>query len=234
MDLSAEEVRVLGCLVEKERTTPDQYPLTTNALRTACNQKTNRDPVVDYLERTVDQAMLSLRDRHLARTVLGGGRAAKHRHVLPEAWDLDGAELAVLGVLALRGPQTPGELRARTERMNAFATAEEVVAVLEALASRDVPLVVQLGRRAGQKEDRWAHLLSDEVEPVAELDAGPVPVSDGSWSVARAPAPATDASDGTSALADRVEELESEAAALRAELEALRDRVDRLDDLLGD
>ncbi|MPY92034.1 MAG: DUF480 domain-containing protein [Acidimicrobiia bacterium] len=242
MDLSAEEVRVLGCLVEKERTTPDQYPLTTNALRSACNQKTNRDPVVDYLERTVDAAMLSLRDRHLARTVVGGGRAAKHRHVLGEAWGLDDGEVAVLAVLALRGPQTPGELRGRSERMTPFATPEDVVAVLDALAARDEPLVVQLGRRAGQKETRWAHLLSGETE---EPEPGAwSPVETGSRHEVEAGSRRESVENGESAAAwrgpgegggaeGRVEELESEVAALRDELEALRDRVDRLVDLLG-
>src|SRR5215211_336106 len=136
MDLSAEEIRVLGCLVEKERTTPDQYPLTTNALRLACNQKSGRDPVVDFDERTVDGAMLGLRERKLARTVLGGGRTAKHKHVLGETWGLDDDEMAVLAVLALRGPQTAGELRTRTDRMAALRSPEAVEAVLERLAAR--------------------------------------------------------------------------------------------------
>lgn len=243
MDLSAEEIRVLGCLVEKERTTPDLYPLTTNALRSACNQKSNRDPVVDYLERTVDQAMLSLRERKLARTVVGGGRAAKHRHVLDEAWGLDHGEIAVLAVLALRGAQTPGELRGRTERLAVFDTPEDVVSTLEALAARDDPFVVQLGRRPGQKEARWAHLLAGEAEVPgpAEWDR---PFVDGSTARSSNPSHSFDGEQAQGGVADHrggggvagpsgVEELESEVAALRVELEGLRDRVDRLADLLG-
>jgi len=232
MDLSPEEVRVLGCLVEKERTTPEQYPLTTNALRNACNQKSNRDPVVDYLERTVDQAMLSLRERGYARTVVGGGRAAKHKHVLGEALGLDDAEVAVLAVLALRGPQTPGELRGRTERLHAFDTPDDVVAVLERLAGRGEPLAVALARRPGQKEARWAHLLEGEAAVPTE----------GAWAAADAPPRREvaawgggDSGGGASGggRSDRIEELESEVAALRDELESLRDRVDRLVDQLG-
>lgn len=223
---------MLGCLVEKERTTPEQYPLTTNALRNACNQKSNRDPVVDYLERTVDQAMLALRERKFARTVVGGGRAAKHKHVLDEALGLDDAEIALLAVLALRGPQTPGELRGRTERLHAFDTPDDVVAVLERLADRPEPLAVLLARRPGQKEARWAHLLEGE-------EAVP---TEGSWADAdRAPSPRGEVAappGGREAMAgavplDRVEELESEVAALRDELESLRDRVDHLVDQLG-
>ena len=145
MELTAEEIRVLGVLVEKEATTPEQYPLSTNALTTACNQKTSREPVVSYDQRTVSQTMLLLRPAGLARTVISG-RTEKHRHVLHEAWNLDHAELAVLAVLMLRGAQSPGELRSRTERAHGFASLDEVHDVLDSLAARDEPLVGNIGR----------------------------------------------------------------------------------------
>jgi len=220
MDLSAEEIRVLGCLVEKEKTTPDQYPLTTNSLRLACNQKTNRDPVVDFDERTVDAAMLNLRERKLARTVVGGGRTNKHKHVLGETLDLDDREVSLLGVLALRGPQTPGELRTRTERMVGFDSLDSVVDTLEDLAGRDDPLVVRLERRPGQKEDRYAHLLAGEVQwpaasPIVELGAG-------------------GSAGGRPALAARVDELEEEVRSLTSDLDLLRRQFDQLCDTLGE
>src|SRR5688572_1923869 len=163
MELSLEEIRVLGCLVEKERTTPDQYPLSTNALRLACNQKTNREPIVEYNDVLVDQTMLVLRQSGLARTVSGMGmRASKHKHVLGEAWGLSDQELALLCVLMLRGPQTVGELRGRSDRMSSFVSLGEVETVLGTLAGRPDPLVVRLERRPGQKEERWAHLLTGE------------------------------------------------------------------------
>ena len=136
MQLTAEEIRVLGCLIEKAATTPDQYPLSTNALVNACNQKSSREPVVNYSERVVTEALLLLRPAGLARTVTGGGRVVKHRHVLDEVWGLDPRQLAVLAVLALRGPQTPGELRTRTERYVGFGSLTEVDDVLRSLAAR--------------------------------------------------------------------------------------------------
>ena len=221
MDLSAEEIRVLGCLVEKERTTPDQYPLTTNALRPACNQKSGRDPVVDFDERTVDGAMLGLRERKLARTVLGGGRTAKHKHVLGETWGLDDDEMAVLAVLALRGPQTAGELRTRTDRMAALRSPEAVEAVLERLAARGEPLTARVGRRPGQKDDRWAHLLADEV-------AWPEPVHD-----AADPGTGSSVGGARSGLAQRVDELEEEVRSLSSDLDLLRRQFDQLCEQLG-
>ncbi|MCB0995638.1 MAG: YceH family protein [Acidimicrobiales bacterium] len=167
MELSAEEIRVLGCLIEKESATPDQYPLTTNALVNACNQKTSRDPVVSYDDRTVDAAMLSLRQLGLARTVRGSGRSDKHKHVVLDALSLDQAQLAVLAVLMLRGPQTVGELRNRTERIHAFESLEQVEQALASLSSLNDPLVERLNRQPGQKEERWRQLLGEEVEPPA-------------------------------------------------------------------
>lgn len=223
MELTDAEVRVLGCLIEKELTTPDHYPLTTNALVAACNQKSNRDPVVEYDERTVDTAMLSLREQGLARTITGSGRALKHRQVLAEALQLDEAALAVLGVLAVRGPQTVGELRTRTDRAHAFADLGDVGAVLEQLASRAQPLVVDLGRRPGQKEDRWAHLLSGEVadSPTPSLGAAPSP---------QAAPPAAVAQSRPQTRPDRPDEI----AELRNEIGDLRAQIAALYALLGE
>lgn len=165
LDLSESELRVLAALIEKERATPDNYPLTTNALVSACNQKTSRDPVTSLTEADVDAAMLSLRDRGLARSLRPtGSRSWKHRHVVPEAIPLDDAELAVVAVLALRSAQTSGELRTRTERLHPFDSVEEVESTLEQLARRDPPLVCNIGRGPGQSQDRWVQLLGDTGE----------------------------------------------------------------------
>jgi uncharacterized protein len=162
MNLSAPETRVLGCLLEKQRTTPDQYPLTLNALRLACNQSTNRDPVVDYDDAVLRDALHRLERRGYARLASGrGSRAPKYRHLLAEALPLTGDEHAVLCVLALRGPQTPGELKQRTERMHAFADLDAVHDTLTRLIARE--LVMRLDRRPGQKEERYEHLLSEAV-----------------------------------------------------------------------
>lgn len=162
MDFTAEEIRVLGCLIEKGATTPDQYPLSTNALLNACNQKSSREPVVEYTERMVVEAMKLLRAAGLARTITGGSRVEKHRHVLGEVWSLDEGEQAVLAVLTLRGPQTPGELRTRTDRYVAFDDLAVVDDTLRSLAQRPEPLVIDLGRGPGQSQNRWAHLLAGE------------------------------------------------------------------------
>src|SRR3954465_11038451 len=154
MDLDAAEVRVLGCLIEKQRTTPDTYPLTLNALRLACNQSTNRDPVVDYDEPTIRAALERLARRRFVRLASGHTtRATKYRHMLDDTLSLDSAELAVLAVLMLRGPQTPGALRQRTARLHRFADHDSLDAVLEQLAERD--FVMRLDRRPGQKEQRY-------------------------------------------------------------------------------
>jgi uncharacterized protein YceH (UPF0502 family) len=229
MDLSAEEIRVLGCLIEKERTTPAQYPLTTNALKLACNQRSNREPVVDYEDRTVDSAMLGLRERKLARTVVSGSRMAKHRHVLNEAWDLDDEEVAVVCVLALRGPQTLGELRTRTDRMVEFSSLDHVERVLERLAARGEPLVVNVGRRVGQKEERWAHLLAEEI-------AWPEPPTLGARSSQFSqpgPAPSGGSAGGGGISAERVTELEEDVRSLTSDLDLLRRQFDQLCDQLG-
>lgn len=159
-DLSAVEVRVLGCLVEKEATTPAAYPLTRNALRSACNQSTSRDPVMDVGEQEVESALLSLRDQRLARPVRNpGDRVTKFRHAMPEVWDLDDAETAVLTVLMLRGAQTVGEVRTRTQRLHDFPDVDAVATVLAALAARKSAMATELPRGPGQKETRWLHLV---------------------------------------------------------------------------
>jgi uncharacterized protein YceH (UPF0502 family) len=161
VDLTAEEVRVLGALVEKQRTTPDQYPLSLNALRLACNQSTNRDPVVEFDGPTIRQALERLARRRWVRLASGAGsRATKYRHLLDEELGLGPPEISVLAVLMLRGPQTPGELRARTERLHGFNGSDELRETIERLAERR--LVASLGRGPGQKEERYAHLLTGE------------------------------------------------------------------------
>jgi uncharacterized protein YceH (UPF0502 family) len=160
VDADPVELRVLGCLIEKQRTTPDVYPLSLNALRLACNQSTNRDPVVDYDEPAIRAALESLSRRGWVRLASGAGsRAIKYRHLADEALQLSPGELSLLAVLMLRGPQTPGELRARTERLYRFGMFEELQGALDGMIARE--LVVRLPRRPGQKEERYAHLLGD-------------------------------------------------------------------------
>ena len=169
MELTPVQQRVVGALAEKELTTPDNYPLSMNALLAACNQSTNRDPVVDYDERVVSNALENLKSAGIVRVVYSRGmRVDKYRHVLPEALGVDGAGLALLTVLLLRGPQTVAELRTRTERMHAFAGPAEVDAGLDGLARRDPVLVALLARRPGQKEPRWMHLLAGDAGDAAE------------------------------------------------------------------
>ncbi len=161
VDADAVEIRVLGCLIEKQRTTPDAYPLSLNALRLACNQSTNREPVVEYDESTIRAALERLSRKGWTRLASGAGsRAAKYRHLLDDAIGLSGEEISVLAVLMLRGAQTPGELKQRTERLHAFATLDEVVAVLERLSERE--LVARLERRPGQKEERFEQRLGGD------------------------------------------------------------------------
>jgi uncharacterized protein len=199
MDATGVELRVLGCLIEKQRTTPDTYPLSLNALRLACNQATNRDPVVEYDEETIRVALASLSRRGWARLASGpGSRVVKYRHLLDEALGLSHAELSLLGVLMLRGAQTPGELKQRTERLHPFASLDELDAVLERLIERE--LVARLPRRPGQKETRYEQLLG------ADAASPPAPDS-------------VETEDG------RLEALEKRVAALEAELAGLRDAV---------
>ena len=189
MDADPAELRVLGCLIEKQRTTPDVYPLSLNALRHACNQSTNRDPVVAYDEPTIRDALQRLSSRGWARLASGrGSRAVKYRHLFDEALGVSGAEISLLAVLMLRGPQTVGELKSRTERLHRFDSTAEVDETLRGLAERE--LVVRLERRPGQKEERWSQLLGGDGEA--------------------APAPVT-----ADPLEERVRRLEEEVAELR-------------------
>jgi uncharacterized protein YceH (UPF0502 family) len=202
VDADAVEIRVLGCLIEKQRTTPDVYPLSLNSLRGACNQSTNRDPVVDYDEATIRSALHRLDQRRWARLASGpGSRAVKYRHLLDEALGLADPEMALLCVLMLRGVQTPGELKGRTERMHPFASLVEVHETLEGLIQRE--LVARLPRQPGQKEERFAQLLGGD-EAGAEGD-----------STQRQPAPGGD-------VEARLSRLEDEVASLRQALESLR------------
>ena len=172
--LTPEEARVLGCLMEKAVTTPDNYPLSLNATMIACNQSTNRDPIVRYSEETVDRALDSLREKQLTRRVKAAGqRVIKHRHVAEEALGLDRPESALLGVLLLRGAQTPGELKQRTERWHGFRSLADVEDALGRLASAE--LVQQLARRPGQKEARWMQLLSPSEQAADERSARDLP-----------------------------------------------------------
>jgi uncharacterized protein YceH (UPF0502 family) len=213
-DLSSEQIRVLGCLLEKQRTTPDVYPLSLNALRLACNQSTNRDPVVDYDEATIRDALHRLERRGLTR-LASGSRTAKYRHLLAERLPMDRAEEALMCVLMLRGPQTPGELKQRGDRMHPFADLQEVQATLERLIERD--LAVRLARRPGQKEERYEQLLGAEQEgeegPVAAGASGGsgFPRDQDSLS-------GGEPNSGTAGLFGRVEKLEREVAELRAAL----------------
>lgn len=201
MEPDAIEIRVVACLIEKQRTTPDAYPLSLNALRLACNQSTNRDPVVAYDEATVSEALRRLALRGWTRLASGAGsRARKYRHLLPEALDLGPAEVSLLAVLMLRGPQTPGELKQRSERLHGFADLAAVEETLEPLIERGQ--VARLERRPGQKEVRYAQLLGGEGEEAAPAEA---------------PAPAASDED------EIVAGLEGEIASLRAELARLRE-----------
>jgi uncharacterized protein YceH (UPF0502 family) len=174
--LTREETRVLGCLLEKQRTTPDMYPLTLNGLRLACNQSTNRDPVVDYDDAVVRDALHRLERRGFTRLASGrGSRAPKYRHLLAEAMPMGEDEQALMCVLMLRGPQTPGELKQRAERMNQFDGLETVHETLLRLIARG--MVARLGRRPGQKEERYAQLLEDREGSDEELTGGPPPAS---------------------------------------------------------
>ena len=199
-DLSPPELRVLGSLLEKQRTTPDTYPLTLNALRAACNQSTNRDPVVQYDEETIRNALHQLGKRRWTRLASGhSSRAAKYRHLLEEELRLGREQQAVLAVLMLRGPQTPGELLQRTERLHHFGGSPELHDVIDGLTERE--LVARLNRRPGQREERYMHLLGGEA-PEEAVAAAPPPPSD-----------------------DRLDRLEREVADLRAQLQELREAI---------
>ena len=207
--LNAVEVRVLGSLIEKDMTTPEYYPLTLNALAAACNQKNNRHPVVSYNDDTVSAALESLRAKGLVLMVLpsAGSRVAKYAHRISENWNLGRRELAVMCVLLLRGPQTPGEINARTERMCQFSDLTEVESCLERLMHFEPdPLAVRLPRQPGAKESRYAHLLSGP----PEIPATPVPAAAGTMD-----------DDRIGKIEARVEEIAGELRQLRSEFDEL-------------
>jgi len=233
MELTPEEVRVLGCLVEKEATTPDVYPLTLNALRSACNQSSNRDPVVAYDDRTVQGALDSLRERKLTRVVHSpSNRATKYRHVLPEALGLDEGEVALLAVLFLRGPQTLGELRTRTERLHPFGSLGELGSTLDRLADREEPLVRRLDRALGQKELRVAVCIAPP--PAAPVHGAGEPSAAAAVSLAPPPAaPVHGAAPALEAAPPSLRSVDDRVAALEAEVVALRAKVAELREALG-
>jgi uncharacterized protein YceH (UPF0502 family) len=211
VDVDAVEIRVLGCLIEKQRTTPDAYPLSLNALRLACNQATNRAPVVAYEEREIKAALDRMSNRGWTRFASGvSSRALKYRQLLDEALGLSEPEISLLGVLMLRGPQTVGELKQRSERLHRFGSIVEVAEVLDGLTQRE--LVERLERRPGQKEERWQQLLGGDAEATAE------PV---------APVVAPEADEGADrlgAIEDRLERLEGAFDELIARLDKVPDR----------
>ena len=208
VDLTPAQLRVAGCLVEKSMATPDNYPLTMNALIAACNQTTNRDPVVEYEQRIVDDALANLKSMGLVRELFSrGNRVEKYRHVVDEVLRVSPAELALLCVLMLRGPQTVNELRTRTERLHRFDDLDAVEATLRDLAARPEPMVRLLERQPGQREARWMHLLGREETGVVTATSAPT--------VERAeprPPPPED---------DRLAALEARVAALEAKLQEL-------------
>ncbi|HEY3840130.1 MAG TPA: YceH family protein [Bryobacteraceae bacterium] len=206
--LDSEEVRVLGALIEKETTTPEYYPMSLNALVNACNQKSNRHPVVNYDEEIVLQAVDRLRDKKMAAVIVGGGRVNKYAQRFSELLNLGRRETALMCTLLLRGPQTLGELSGRSERMHAFEDLDEVDRTLDRMASHEAgKLVTKLARVPGQKESRYAQLLSGE-PPEEELAAVSAPAS------------------STPVAADRISALENEVAALRSEVEELRRQLE--------
>lgn len=207
--LNETEARIVGSLVEKQLTTPEYYPLTLNALVNACNQKSNRDPVVAYDEKTVTAVLERLRDRNIVYVFYGStSRVPKYKHMVPSVYELDPAEVAVICVMLLRGPQTLGELRTRTERLYNFPGLGEIQETLDGLSRREEPLVVKLPVQPGQKEARFAHLVSGEIDIEALAVAQVMRASRGE------------------AANERIEKLEQEVAGLRSEVETIKQTFD--------
>lgn len=212
MNLTSIETRVLGSLIEKDITTPDYYPLSLNALVNACNQKNNRDPVMTLDESAVREALSTLQQKRMAGPASGAdSRVTKYEHRLQEVFNFDRREIAVVCVLLLRGPQTPGELRGRTDRMYRFEALEDVISTLDRLAQREPSLVRSLPRQPGTKESRYVHLFSGE-PPEHLLQVN----------VARAPSPANP-DDG--ATAERIDALEQEVLRMRTELSEVQQQL---------
>jgi uncharacterized protein len=225
--LTAAQARVLGALVEKEITTPDYYPLSLNALINACNQRSNREPVMDLDEEEVRLALRRLEDHGLAGRARGAdGRVTKYEHWLGEAFNFTRAETALICVLLLRGPQTPGELRGRTDRLHRFDEISEVLAGLQKLAEREPALVAVLPRQPGTKESRYAHLLSGPVESVVAAESATYATMP---RIAAQYAP-REASDDP-AHEGRIAQLEATVAELQQKVDALSRKID---DLFGD
>ncbi len=208
------EIRILGSLIEKQVTTPEYYPLTLNALTLACNQKNNRNPVTTYNEDQVAHALETLREKNLAYVFYGStSRVPKYKHVVPEVLHLSHAEVAVMCVLMLRGPQTPGELRGNGSRLYEFSGLEEIEQILNGLITRDEPMVVRLPRQPGQKEVRYTHLLSGDIDVdalAAELERAP------------AATPRRSSSDQVEKLEQKVEALTNEVEQLKQQFEEFR------------
>ena len=207
LSLTDIETRVLGSLIEKDITTPDYYPLSLNALVNACNQKNNRDPVMSLDEDSVAQALASLQEKRLAGPASGAdSRVTKYEHRLQEVFNFDRREIAILCVLLLRGPQTPGELRSRTERMYRFEALDDIVSTLDRLSQRQPPLAAVLPRQPGTKESRYMHLFSGD-------------------NVARAPSPANSARTSSRTAEDRLSHLENEILELKRELSEIHEQL---------
>lgn len=205
VELDQVEARVLGSLVEKQLTTPEYYPLTLNALTAACNQKSNREPVMSLGETEILAAIDSLRDKNLVYLFYGSSsRTVKYKHMLPNVFALDPAGVAVVALLLLRGPQTVGELRGRSDRLHEFSGLDEVQQTLDDLSRRSEPLVLKLERQPGQKEARYAHLLSGEIDQTTIAIESTTPRS------------------GASGSNERIEKLENEVGLLRSELEQFK------------
>lgn len=212
--LNETETRILGSLVEKQLTTPEYYPLTLNALTAACNQKSNRDPVMSLDETSILAAIDSLRDKNLVYLYYGSSsRTVKYKHMLPNVFELEAPAVAVMALLFLRGPQTVGELRGRSDRLYPFSSLGEVQETLDELASRTEPLIVRLERQPGQKEARYAHLLSGEIDVESIAAAASRPRS-------------TDSSD-------KMEALEQEVQTLREDLNTLKDEFQKFKEQFG-
>ena len=226
MQLTPTEARVLGALIEKEITTPEYYPLSLNALVNACNQKNNREPVMALDEVEVRQALHGLEDEHLAAPVRGDGRVAKYEHHLQEVFNFTRAETAIICVLLLRGPQTPGELRGRTERMYKFDELSDVQTALQKLMAREPALVKVLPRQPGTKEARYAHLLSGDVESFEPS------ATTATYSSSTSYAHSSSHSEEDPELKERMAQLEAEVAILTRELGELRQQFEQLSKLL--
>jgi uncharacterized protein YceH (UPF0502 family) len=231
MQLTPTEARVLGALIEKEITTPEYYPLSLNALVNACNQKNNREPVMALDEVEVRQALHGLEDEHLAAAVRGDSRVPKYEHQVQEVFNFTRGEIAVICVLLLRGPQTPGELRGRTERMYRFDELSDVQTVLQKLMAREPALVKVLPRQPGTKEARYAHLLCGDVQAFEPATAS-AHASSYSSASSSATLSSSLSSEEETELKERMAELEAEVAILTRELGELRQEVERLSHLV--